>query len=363
MVELLLNTISHFSAIALFIYGILLYVRSGSDRAQKMLAIALMLTNIFPLLAMLQRFGITSYPDTIFRASLLLSGIFGVVIFCYYPTAIIIGKRFNWKTVLLIALPFLLFSVLNRLLAANGVEYRDLYHFREIFLYFNEPNVWYRFVLYAVSQVYVVAVVVYSLRAIRAEHPRKKMLRIYMFYYIGMDVFYSNQVIFMPLTGRIFHHLYVIAAFTVITYILLFKEKKDELSSETQIPDTASFDKLVYKDTTKPLSERLELLMTHEKPYLNPELTLPELAVAVGTNCTTLSNMLHQNGYSGFQEYLNNYRVEEFKRIIDNGYTGKIEDVCQFIGFSNKNTFFRNFRRLEDMTPGQYIQLLKKTSE
>jgi AraC-like DNA-binding protein len=58
--------------------------------------------------------------------------------------------------------------------------------------------------------------------------------------------------------------------------------------------------------------------METNKPYLNPTLTIQELAAQIETSLHKLSQVLNQKMGSNFTDYVNRYRVEESKKLLRN---------------------------------------------
>lgn len=75
--------------------------------------------------------------------------------------------------------------------------------------------------------------------------------------------------------------------------------------------------------------------MEQERPYTNPNLRLTELASMADTTPAKLSQMLNQHLKQTFFDFINLYRVEEFKRRVtdekNSQYTvSAIAEACGF---------------------------------
>jgi PAS domain S-box-containing protein len=103
---------------------------------------------------------------------------------------------------------------------------------------------------------------------------------------------------------------------------------------------------------------RLSSLMLQEKLYLNPDLTLKELAVRLSTNTRYLSQVI--NTLSGFnlQHFINTHRIEEVKRkMLQPEYHNlTLYGVSQHCGFKNKSTFYKVFKEVTGLTPKDFIR-------
>ena len=105
------------------------------------------------------------------------------------------------------------------------------------------------------------------------------------------------------------------------------------------------------------IARQLTEIMTQRQLYLNPKLTLKEVAAAIGTNMTYLSIYLNHYQHLTFYDYVNRFRVEEACHLIDEmSSTGRINmtEVAQRSGFNSVSTFNRNFKKTKGITPKEY---------
>lgn len=110
-------------------------------------------------------------------------------------------------------------------------------------------------------------------------------------------------------------------------------------------------------EVTDSLALSLQLCMEKEKVYLNPHLSLADLALAVGSNKTYLSTYLNQRGKT-FYDFVNEYRIAEACRIIDTKPKGTrlaMADVATRSGFNSISSFNRYFNKIMGVSPSNYI--------
>ncbi|HEX5037303.1 MAG TPA: helix-turn-helix domain-containing protein [bacterium] len=102
--------------------------------------------------------------------------------------------------------------------------------------------------------------------------------------------------------------------------------------------------------------EKLDAYMDGQKPYLNPELRLSDLAHAVGLKAYQLSEVINRRAGTNFYEYVNGYRVEEAKRrLLDPAYAHmNILGIAVDSGFNSKSVFNDVFRKTTGKTPSTY---------
>lgn len=102
----------------------------------------------------------------------------------------------------------------------------------------------------------------------------------------------------------------------------------------------------------------LEHIMLTQKPYLNPKLSLAELAEMAGSNVHRLSKVINDGFNKNFFDFVNSYRVEEFKqRMLNDEYKQQTFLSNAFsVGFNSKTAFNRSFKKLTGKTPRQYFK-------
>jgi AraC-like DNA-binding protein len=104
------------------------------------------------------------------------------------------------------------------------------------------------------------------------------------------------------------------------------------------------------------LQRRLERAMESEKLYLDPDLDLSGLAGRVGAARNQLSFVINQNFGKNFYDYVNEYRVREVLRLMDDGsrINDKMITLAFDAGFNSKPTFNAVFKRITGRTPSDY---------
>ena len=114
------------------------------------------------------------------------------------------------------------------------------------------------------------------------------------------------------------------------------------------------------EDCRRLLAE-LDRVMTAERPYTNPDLKSPDLAAMVGASSHDLSYLFNQYLEKSYYDYVNAYRVEEFKQLVATADISRytLTAMSQKCGFSSRASFFRYFKSMTGMTPAEYIKRRK----
>ena len=125
-------------------------------------------------------------------------------------------------------------------------------------------------------------------------------------------------------------------------------------------------------DLVDNLTGKLKRLVEIEKIYLNPAISLASIAgrlpssigkLKITTNL--LSQLFNDNLGKSFRDFINSYRVEEAKRIIEapNGWGKKNSYIAEEAGFSNLTVFYSAFKKFTGKSPTQYKNEVKRTQQ
>lgn len=130
------------------------------------------------------------------------------------------------------------------------------------------------------------------------------------------------------------------------------KTKLSQASDETISGQSTAFDPGLKK-----LNQQLIDFMEKQKPYLNPELSLPALAQELDQPRNQLSSVINQVHQKNFYEFVNEYRVDEVKQLMTDPANKhlKLISLAYDAGFNSKASFNRIFKQMTKMTPSQYV--------
>ncbi len=147
----------------------------------------------------------------------------------------------------------------------------------------------------------------------------------------------------------------------------LLKEQIDENPNETLTDDLEEpIEKYVgsrLNDEKKTiLLEKIMHKMEKEKLFLNPNLTIKDLADSIDTNTKYLSQVINEFCHQSFNNYINEYRVKEARAVFSDpassNYT--IEYIATQVGFNSKASFNSAFKKYIGVTPSFYLNSSKE---
>lgn len=113
----------------------------------------------------------------------------------------------------------------------------------------------------------------------------------------------------------------------------------------------------ITDDVSEEIEMRIRQLFDIDKIFLQKDLDLDKLANMVNTNRGYLSYVFNNVINMSFNEMLNDYRVNESKKLLlKNNKKYTIETTALDSGFKNKATFNRNFKKITGVTPSFFIK-------
>lgn len=117
---------------------------------------------------------------------------------------------------------------------------------------------------------------------------------------------------------------------------------------------------ILKDDDIEQYVSKIRHFMATEKPYLNADLTLPELANRLDIPSHHLSRVINEQFGANFFDFINQYRVEEVKARIDNPEYQNLSllGIAFDSGFNTKSAFNRVFKKMTGITPSEYRKLL-----
>ena len=106
------------------------------------------------------------------------------------------------------------------------------------------------------------------------------------------------------------------------------------------------------------VAEKINVAINIDKLFLNPELTLNDLAEQINETSTLVSNAINQVNGKNFYDLINEKRITEFLSQVNlpenKNYT--LLSIAYDCGFNSKSSFNRNFKKITGKTPKEYLE-------
>lgn len=159
------------------------------------------------------------------------------------------------------------------------------------------------------------------------------------------------------------YHLQILAMAGMVLYIGLIVYLKPKLFS------SSFFEGSIYKyiksgltqSYSQELKEKLLFLLEEEKIYRQNDINLETLSQKLDTTRHNASQIINEHFGLNFFELINKFRIVEALEILKNDTHKNLNiiDVAYEVGFNNKVTFNKSFKKILSQTPSQYLISLR----
>jgi len=146
---------------------------------------------------------------------------------------------------------------------------------------------------------------------------------------------------------------------SVLLFSLGFIAAHTEVPQETVTQEEESHeeDKATTEETDA-LFFKISTAIREQKLFADQRLTIQDLATAINSNRTYVSNCINRRTGLSFSQYIAHYRVEYAQQILrDPKYKtdhDAITDAIALSGFSSDQNFYRVFKEVTGVTPLQF---------
>lgn len=110
----------------------------------------------------------------------------------------------------------------------------------------------------------------------------------------------------------------------------------------------------VNADRIRQISAEIEEVMRREKPFLQPDLRVSDLARLLLTNRDYISKAIRLDKGMSFNEYVNRLRIEHAITLMKNNPQIPVLELSIKSGYTSQASFFRNFKQFTGTSPKQF---------
>lgn len=164
--------------------------------------------------------------------------------------------------------------------------------------------------------------------------------------------------------SKIFNYDMVWVSIPIFIYIIGFYVLKQpeifKINTNSELKKISQKRLSIEKITA--LKIAIEKQLKEEKLYHKSNLSLSDFAKELQISTNDLSWLINNTYKTNFYEFINRYRVEEFIVRIKKGDAKKhtISAISLDVGFNSKSTFYKAFKLITDTTPVSYIKNLDR---
>ena len=156
----------------------------------------------------------------------------------------------------------------------------------------------------------------------------------------------QTSIIFMTIMSVL---LVLFLIFYIITELSLFREY--------YLGENIKKHKPFSNNNQKDIAYELERLVVDKKMYLDPGIKINVIALKLNINSNVLLEYFKEDLKMPFNDYINTLRISEFKNriLLVENERYNIIGVAKLCGFNSGATFYRYFKKLEGISPKEYI--------
>ena len=341
-----------FMTVALVTSGILLWKRrkDTGDYSRIIWAIFSWISAFFALTFIMRTWQETTVADgAFFEPEHTFVPIFIQMAFFLYPLEVIRPTISRVKVYALLFTPLILLVVVGM---CSGIEYTPIYTYAELWQHIGEFNVWFRLLALAVMWVYCFSLflVPYNWRKSSAD---KKFITFYScgFCLIGM-LHFAIQMSHAYLL-ILAHQVVWISFFLVVAWY--------ELRERLLVPQTVleQVESCEGDSTDDSLWKEINLLLDNSDKWRDPNLSLSSLSEQLASNRTYVGDSFKRNTGMTFIEYLTKRRIGYVIDALQANPNADIHELLNYVGYRQRSTAWRNFRKITGMTPTEFVDNLK----
>ena len=239
--------------------------------------------------------------------------------------------------------------------AAVGIARHDAFYG------FDLPTYW-QLAVMTIFVMYYIYVLIHYGRWLRENYADLEHKEVWQSLLFATALFFVYEVYFTNPGEMVREYLAQLETLAIIAFLLWRVESLQELNAKEtvmpeDIPDVEENDESSASIMTMAIPDNIqELLDKHcvrTRLYLQHDLTLQQLATAIGTNRTYLSAYFTQQGIT-YNTYINRLRIDHFMRLyresIKSERTVTAIQLAQKSGFRSYSTFAAAFKFFNGLT-------------
>ncbi|MBD0723700.1 hypothetical protein B6A10_00745 [Flavobacterium sp. L1I52] len=302
------------------------------------------------------------FNDLIFdKVHACFSLLYGPILYFFYAS--VNGISLNSKKIIFHSIPFVFSSIINLLMMIH-------------LLFFEENDQWVSYYDIFSMVLFVPSLLFYSLFCLKktgflihfnretSSCLRKKMIQLlsYLLLFssslVILGLFFTVVHIQNPLNLRyLYYAVLLLTMIVTLNYRIKLAYKFQVVEKEVPLLEKS---KEKYKnydlnaDEMDTIVAKINQLFQSQKVFLNPDFSLEMLAKEINVPKIKITQAINIKLDSNFYNYLNYYRIEESKRLIEISQKSNLTDISFESGFKNKSTFYKNFKLLNGITPKEY---------
>jgi len=166
---------------------------------------------------------------------------------------------------------------------------------------------------------------------------------------LGRELFDDSWLVYIPAV-----------LMSILLFSLGYVAAHTTLPVETVAPEETLEEDQATMQETDELIQKITTVLREEHLFADSHFTIQDLASAIGSNRTYVSNSINRRTGLSFSQFIARYRVEYAQTILsDRHYASDHDAIVAAIalsGFASPQAFYRIFKDVTGLTPLQYRQ-------
>ena len=352
--------------------GIMMLLRSFGNRARLILAWSMIM---WALMAVI-RISVNSYVDEVkeaFHPDVLIASCFVTACLASYVIEKLRPGFLTFRRFAVFLSPVVIGGLSYLTYRLSGGEIHIFYSIKDVFTYFN-MDVFLRLLVLALTLFYMILpiylVVKYAdeYTAYLSENVsdpenydlrwlKRTMLVLSILYFLYAVLLLTDRTILYVVIKAImlivwFYFFYKALFLKNIRIEHTFRNGWDLPSNDDEEEDDD--DEEQRGALFKRYAEEVNTWFEREKPYLNDDLRLTDLQRVFPISRSYLSQLFNKELGMSFSDYVNQFRIEESKRLMDAEPLASIQEIAERSGFHSISTFRRAFTKHTGIISSEY---------
>lgn len=191
----------------------------------------------------------------------------------------------------------------------------------------------------------------------------KSLVVIFIVFMILSAIKTASLAFSLPVTSNIWFIGFFSISVTIVIFAVAYSTARRKISAhdlQIDINEEAQTEKTepgidTAELTRHEVAEKILNVMDKERLFLKPGLSIIDVARAVGSNRTYVSESINSVMNQSFNDFINNMRVSYAMDLLRKSPTRCISDIAFESGFASDAAFYRNFRKFSGESPSLWL--------
>jgi len=208
-----------------------------------------------------------------------------------------------------------------------------------------------------------------KLELVKKQRNQQRLIIAFIFILLGLAGFVAYEIRSRQFRKELFRkEKYIDTQIEEMRDWMQWKQNKN--SQKTVVSGLAdTHQEIIIPESEKTLAYKalfaeLREIFEQQKLYLDPEVNLASVIKILGTNKKYLYEAISKSGDDNFRNFINRYRVDEAKRIIEQKIRMKEEsnlsEIYASAGFNSAVSFYRAFKLVTGLAPKEYASEVRR---